>query len=86
MTVLSEALESSCKCHTVMSSIIYAWQGGRTKGLGEPMKANLGTGNSLVNVGGPGSPPVTLEQSKQRAQPYGLQQLRLSATCWLLEG
>lgn len=63
MAVLSEALESFCKCHTVMSTITGAWQGGenqRLRGSGA-VKANLGVGNYLVSVGGPSSPPLTLE-------------------------
>lgn len=59
MAVLSEALESFCKCHTVMSTIICALRGGKTKG--GTMKANLGIGNYPVSVGGPGTLPVTLE-------------------------
>lgn len=41
MTVLSEARESFCKCHTVMSTIICALQGGKTGGWGlrEPIWA-----------------------------------------------
>jgi hypothetical protein len=45
------------------------------------MKTNLGVWNYPVNVGDPGSPPVTLEQSQQKGQFYGLQQLLL---CHLL--
>lgn len=59
MAALSEALESFCKCHTVMSTIICALRGGKTKG--GTMKANLGIGNYPVSVGGPGTLPVTLE-------------------------